>query len=68
VVVEALIARILKRRKWVQRTDLTKLLSGELRVDHKQPNIKEINNALERLEAKDIVNVEKTRGIIKYIE
>jgi len=51
----------------VQKTDLAKILSGELRADARQPSIEEINTALERLLAKDIVNVEKTRGIIKYI-
>lgn len=68
IVVEALIARILKRRKSVQKTDLAKLLAGEVRTDFHQPTIEEINNALERLKNKDIINIEKARGIIKYIE
>lgn len=39
IVIEALIARILKRRKSVQKTDLSKLLSIELKVDARQPSV-----------------------------
>lgn len=44
--IEALIARILKRRKSVQKTDLAKLLSVEVMVDNYHPGMEEINNAL----------------------
>jgi len=39
-----------------------------MRVDARQPTIEEINNALERLVTKGIINIESTRGIIKYID
>lgn len=64
---EFYLARILKRRKSVQKTDLARLISNELKPEARVPSVEDINTALERLRAKDIVNIEKTRGIVRYI-
>lgn len=52
VVIEAYIARILKRRKSVQKTDIAKILSQELKVGAHQATMEEINMALGRVAVK----------------
>jgi hypothetical protein len=38
-----------------------------LKVGFHQPTIEEINTALERLAVKEVITIEKTRGIIRYL-
>lgn len=68
IIVESYISRILKRKKSVQKTDLAKLMSAEMRVDTRLPSMEEINTALEKLDTKGIISIETTRGIVKYID
>lgn len=66
IIIEAYIAKILKKRKSLQKTDLMKLLHGELK--NYKTNLEELSIAIEKLCARDIITIEKTRGIIRYIE
>lgn len=47
----------MKRRKSVQKTDIAKILAMEVKSGVKEITVEEINVALERLVAKDIVTI-----------
>ena len=68
IVLEYCIARIMKRKKSVQKTDLAKILANEGKCGIKEINVEEVNAALEKLVVKDVVVIERTRGIVKYLE
>ena len=64
--IEAHITRIMKRKKTMQKTDLMRQLTSEMKIY--KADIEEINKAIEKLKNKDIVTIEKVRGMMKYVE
>ena len=66
IIVEAHIAKILKRKKAVQKTDLSKLLEDQIKGG--AATLTEIHQAIEKLVDRGILSIEKSRGIIRYLE
>ena len=66
IVVEAWVVKIMKRKKILPRTDLTKLLYDNLK--RFKPGVEEVNAVIERLEVKEFIEVDKVEGIIRYRE
>ena len=50
----------------MQKTDLMRQLTSEMKIY--KADIEEINKAIEKLKNKDIVTIEKVRGMMKYVE
>lgn len=56
--------RILKKKRTMQKTDLSKSIYDY--ITNFKPTIEQINQALERLAIRDFIDIDKTKGNIRY--
>lgn len=66
VIIEAYVVRIMKKKKVLPKTDITKLVYDQ--ITNFKPTLEQINLAIERLVVRDFIDVDKMRGTIRYKE
>jgi hypothetical protein len=64
IIIEAAVVRILKKKRTMQKTDLSKAIYDNITTF--KPTLEQINQALERLAIRDFIDIDKTKGNIKY--
>ena len=66
IIIEAYAIKIMKKKKAIPKTDLTKLLYDQIK--HFKPTLEQINKALERLVSREFIDIDKMKGTIRYKE
>lgn len=64
IIIQAAVVRILKKKRTMQKTDLSKSIYDY--ITNFKPTIEQINQALERLAIRDFIDIDKTKGNIRY--